>query len=335
VRRKLATWRRAAALLALLGATEASRALAHPLAPALLDIVEHPDGRTQVTWKTAVAQLDDAALSPVLPVDCRADGAASQDTDATRLTRRWTVRCGAGGLSGKPIAIDGLDRSQTDVLLRVGLADGRRLQGVLRPDDPDFVVPEEVRRIDVWRDYGRLGVEHVLGGPDHLLFVFGLLLLVPTLGALLRTVSAFTAGHSVTLSLAALGRAEIPSAPIEVLIAGSVFVLAVELAGSGKPTPLARRPWAMALGFGLLHGLGFASALREAGLPEEEVPAALLAFNLGIEAGQIAFVLGVLALGRAARPLLARAPDWIAPVPVHAMGALAASWVIERSLALL
>jgi hydrogenase/urease accessory protein HupE len=176
-----------------------------------------------------------------------------------------------------------------------------------------------------------LGVAHILSGPDHLLFVFGLLLLVPSLRLLAETITAFTIGHSLTLSAAVLHVASVPSRPIEVLIALSVLVLAVELASPGdRSTWLRRRPWLMAGAFGLLHGFGFAGALTEAGLPAADVPLALASFNVGIECGQLMFVAVVVA----ARVIVTRwAPGVAARAmrpAVYAMGITAAFWSFER-----
>jgi len=219
--------------------------------------------------------------------------------------------------------------------VRVTLADGRLVQGVASPGNLLIAVPPRPRALDVMRDYARLGVAHILTGPDHLLFVFGLVLLAGTTRRLLATVSAFTLGHSITLTLAALGFVDVPSGPIEVAIAASVLALAVELARPPGPTLIRRRPWLMAGAFGLLHGLGFAAALREAGLPAGEIPLALLSFNVGIEVGQLLFVLAVLALWRAAGRLPDRMPPWARRVPVYGMGSLAGYWWLERALALL
>src|SRR5262249_26247286 len=172
----------------------------------------------------------------------------------------------------------------------------------------------------VLHDYTRLGVEHILSGADHLLFVLGLVLLAPALGAVARTVTAFTVGHSVTLSLVVLGALTVPAGPAELLIALTVLVLAVELTRT-HASLLGRRPWAMAAGFGLLHGLGFAGALRETGLPLGDIPLALFAFNLGIEAGQLAFVAALLLGARALARW--RWPVWSRLVPVYTMGSLA------------
>jgi hydrogenase/urease accessory protein HupE len=196
-------------------------------------------------------------------------------------------------------------------------------------------VPERASALGAFRDYLRLGVLHIATGFDHLLFVFGLVLLANSARRQVWTVTAFTAGHSVTLSLAALGVVRVPTAPIEVAIAATILALALELA-RGEPAPgkegaLRRRPWAVAFTFGLLHGFGFAGALAEVGLPQEEIPVALFSFNLGIELGQLAFVALVLVLRRALAPALSRAPAWIVRAPVTAIGALAVYWCLDRT----
>ena len=309
---------------------------AHALSPALLELEELAGGRVAVGWKVSVFQAPGATLRPVLPAGCIPETEPSETAGPDSVTTRWTVRCDPGGLVGREIGVDGLAVGKTDALVRVGLADGRVVQGVLRAREPRLRIPARPRWTDVVGSYAKLGVEHILTGPDHLLFVFGLLLLVGGGGLLLRTITAFTVGHSLTLSLAALGLARVPSRPIEVGIAASVFLLAVELARApgARRTLMRRAPWAMAGLFGLLHGLGFAGALAEVGLPAGEIPTALFAFNLGIEVGQLAFVAAVLVAGRAlvrlASPRLA-AVRWL---PVYAMGSLSALWCIERTLAL-
>ncbi len=312
----------------------AAAAQAHPLAPSLLELREGPGG-VAVTWKTPLLRPRGVpTLEPVLPARCTAESAppvVTRDRDGVRTV--WRVDCGDGGLVGARVAVAGIERSPLAVLVRVTLADGRLVQGLLSASKPVLVIPPRPQPADVLRDYVRLGVEHILLGPDHLLFVFGLVLLAHTTRRLVGTVSAFTLGHSVTLSLAVLGYARVPQQPVEVAIAFSVFVLAVELArDERRPTLLRSHPWAMAAGFGLLHGLGFAAALRAAGLPDGDVPLALLAFNVGIELGQLAFVLAVVAVRWALRDAIARLPGWTRWVPVYGMGTLAAAWWIERAL---
>jgi hydrogenase/urease accessory protein HupE len=237
---------------------------------------------------------------------------------------------------GTRVGVDGLATSRTEALARLVLADGRVVQRVLRVAEPFTIVPARPQPRVVVRDYARLGVEHILTGIDHLLFVFGLLLLAPALKALAKTITAFTVGHSVTLSLAVLGFTQVPVRPVEVAIALSVLALAVELTRDpGKPSLMRRYPWAMALVFGLLHGLGFAGALREVGLPQGEIPLALVAFNCGIEAGQVLFVSALLLVRPAVRRMGAWLPGWTEQVPVYVMGCLAAFWCFERTAALL
>ena len=310
-------------------------AAAHALSPALLEIEELAGERVAVAWKISVFQPTGAALEPVLPPDCVAETPPADTAATDSITTRWTAHC-PGGLVGREVGVDGLATGKTDALVRIMLADRRVVQGVLRAGEPRLAIPVRARRVDVLRSYAKLGIEHILTGPDHLLFVFGLLLLVASPGLLVRTITAFTAGHSVTLSLAALGLARLPSRPIEVGIAASVFLLAVELSRDPRPTPtlMRRAPWAIAGLFGLLHGLGFAGALAEVGLPDGEIPTALFAFNVGIEIGQLCFVGTVLAAGAAVASIVTRripAARWI---PVYAMGSLSALWCIERTLAL-
>ena len=179
--------------------------------------------------------------------------------------------------------------------------------------------------------YLRLGLVHIVTGPDHLLFVLGLVLLASTWRRIAVTVTAFTLGHSVTLALAATGLVAVPARPIELAIALSVLWVAIEVARGSIATLPARRPWLVAGGFGLLHGLGFASALREAGLPRGPLVTALLAFNVGIELGQLAFVLLLLGLLLLVRPFVTSFPRWATRVPVYVMGTLAAYWCWVRA----
>jgi hypothetical protein len=230
-----------------------------------------------VTWKVSAFRAPGVEVRPVLPASCRPHAdPATRTEEGGGIVTRWTVNCGPAGLVGERIAIVGLEAAKIDGLVRATLADGRNFQTVLRGREPFTIIPERPQRVDVARAYAALGVEHILTGGDHLLFVFGLLMLVNGIGLLLKTITAFTVGHSVTLSLAVLGYARVPSAPIEVAIAASVLALAVELARDpAAPSVIRRFPWLMALAFGLLHGLGFAGALREVGLPSGEVPLAL------------------------------------------------------------
>ena len=313
----------------------AGSAYAHALSPSMLTVRELTSGEMEVSWKTPLMRLPGSDLRPVLPPDCVANGTPELVEDSDSVTARWRVGCGASGLIGREIAVEGLGYAKTDALLHIELADGRVVDTVLRAREPRFTVPDHETTLTVARRYVELGVVHILTGWDHLLFALGLLLLARDRRALLATITAFTLGHSVTLTLAALDLAHVSPAPVEALIAFSIFVLAVELARSDAGSRLWRKPWLMALVFGLLHGLGFAGTLRAAGLPAGSIPLALLSFNVGIELGQLGFVGSIVAVYAAARSLAVPAPAWGRTLAVYAIGSLAVFWVIERALPLL
>jgi hydrogenase/urease accessory protein HupE len=327
--------RRGAQILPLAGAVlllllAASPVAAHPLAPSLLDLRETGPGRIAVLWRRPQLLPVGAHLEPLLPAHCRTVEPPVETPEGAALVTSWTVDCGRASLTGGTVAVSGLAEAGSDALFRASLADGRSFRAVLRPDAPFFVVPPAQSPAVVAASYLGLGIEHLLTGWDHLAFVLGLVLLVAGWRGLLCMVTAFTGGHSVTLALATLGLVRLPPAPIEAAIALSILVLAVELASRDRPNLFGRRPWLMAACFGLLHGLGFAGALAEVGLPAWEIPLALLAFNVGIELGQTAVVLVVCGLGLALGPLLRRLPAWSAPAPTYILGTLASFWLFER-----
>lgn len=306
---------------------------AHPLAPALLELKEHASGLVDVLWKRSSLSVPGSNIEPILPEACPATSQPRVDKQGVAVLIRWEIDCGDEGLVGRAIRIDGLGPAKIDTLVRIKLSDERIIQRVLRRSEASMIVPAKAERLAVFKDYMTIGFEHILTGADHLLFVFGLFMICADTRALVKTVSAFTVGHSGTLSLAALGYTNMPVGPIEVLIAGSVLVLAVELArNADEPTLMRRFPWPMALTFGLLHGMGFAGALNEVGLPGGEIPMALLSFNLGIEVGQLAFVAVLTALAFLVQRLELPLPRRAA---IYAMGSLAAYWVIDRSVNIL
>ena len=308
-------------------------ARAHPLDPSLLQLQESEDGEVDVLWRTPLTRFGNppgAALMPVLPATCRALFSPTLHQAATTATLRWSVRCDPGGLAGARIGVEGLDARGTDALLRIEFSDGRQVQTVLRPRQSFFTVPASSSALEVGRSYLVLGFEHILTGIDHLLFVFGLVLLVRNGRRLLWTVTAFTLGHSVTLSLAALGFVHVPPALTEVLIAASIFVLAVKLTRDTKTVGQRRTPWAIAGAFGLLHGLGFAGALAQVGLPSGEIPLALFSFNVGIELGQLLFVVGIIVARAALSAMPIRWPRAAAQIPAYVIGTMAVFLVLER-----
>jgi len=329
--------RRVAELLAALAASLAFAAPggAHPLAPSLLELREQADGSVAVRFRTPRLQRPGAAVAPELPAACRARGAPELAGDAASATFSWLADCTPLGLRGASVSVRGLRESGTDALLRVAFADGEVVRTVLRPGAESFRIPVRASRAGVVVAYLRMGCEHLLGGVDHLLFVLGLVLLLRDRRRLLVGVTGFTLGHSVTLSLAALGLVRIPQSLVEIGIAASLFWLATRLARGDANAAIAAHPWRMPALFGLLHGLGFAGALAQAGLPAGEIPLALFAFNLGIELGQLAAVAALLLLRAAFAPWRESAPAWLAQVPAYAIGTLATLLILERATSFL
>ncbi|PRP98608.1 HupE/UreJ family protein [Enhygromyxa salina] len=319
-------------------------ARAHEFRPALLRLTERPnpsgengsfDLRLVAPAQSTAGAIGEGELTPIVPAHCE--------------LRQIRLDCGAQGLVGE-LGVAGLDRHPVDVIVELRFVDGTQITSVLGPDQPTMTVDgatEQAGSDSVFSDYVALGIEHILLGPDHLLFVLGLVLLVRAAGSdtrtLVWTVTAFTLAHSITLAAATLQLVQVPGPPVEAGIALSILLLARELARgqtdeTARDTWSWRYPWVVAFGFGLLHGFGFAGALSEVGLPQGQIPLALLGFNVGVELGQLAVVavllvvlLGARALARAAqlRPKIARlgtlAPTWV-------MGALAFAWTIDRVL---
>ncbi len=310
-------------------------AQAHRFAPSLLKVSEIGPDQYHMVWKTPAQGTSNVPLRPEWPSSCEVRNASPPQLEGTGKVSSWQLHCtdlGEDGLVGDTLGISGLGANQASAMVMVALLDGRQYQEVLNAEQPEFVIPAQSSAGEVMSDYSLLGMEHIWGGIDHLLFVFGLLLLVGGGTRLLWTITAFTVGHSITLSLVTLGFFDYPVALVEFAIALSIFVLAVELTRTSRHDVLWRNPWWLAGGFGLLHGMGFAGALAETGLPQDNVPLALLFFNVGIEIGQIAFIAVVLALWYLLRRPLATWQDRLLPVPVYILGALSAMWCIERGL---
>ena len=319
-------------LAVLCGPTAVSQA--HPLAPSLLELTEVADGVVDVRWKVPALRVRGSEVHPEFPASCKELVPPVGSPEGEAIVLRWQIDCGVAGLAGEEVGVRGLGAGSNDALLRVALSDGRVFQHVLRSEQPIWRIPETGRPQSVFSGYLRLGFDHILEGLDHLMFVLGLLFLATRPLVLVETITSFTIGHSVTLALASLGIAQVPSRPVEVLIAISILVLALELARgpAARPTLLRRFPWGMAFLFGLLHGLGFAGALAEIGLPPDDLPLALLSFNLGIEAGQLAFVACILVAGFLLRPILRRRPQWVGMLPAYGIGCLSVYWILQRLL---
>jgi hydrogenase/urease accessory protein HupE len=239
---------------------------------------------------------------------------------------------GQGGLEGRTLHIEGLERTITDVLVSVTLVSGDSSQHILRPQDPSLTF--QLRRAGVAPPtYLKLGIEHILTGVDHLAFVLGLILLVRSRKLLVGTITAFTVGHSITLAATTLNLVTVQPTMIEALVALSILFVAVELVHSyrGRYGLTVQYPWIIASSFGLLHGAAFAGALVEIGLPPDAIPLSLLLFNVGVEAGQLIFIAVVLAIGWLLMKLPRPALAWARWIPPYAIGSCAAVWLIERT----
>ena len=315
-------------LFALAIAAWAGLCAAHEVRPAYLELRETAAGEFGVLWKTPMQGDARLALEPVFPAGAEAIMPKIGRRAADAAVQTWTVRVPA--LRGQALRIGGLEATMTDVLVRVEFVDGTSWTQRLTPRQPAAVVPPREAPLAVAGTYLKLGIEHILAGVDHLLFVLGLLILA---GArwrrLLATVTAFTVAHSITLALAALGVVRVPQSPVEAVIALSIAFVAVEIlrARAGNPGLAARSPWIVALAFGLLHGFGFAGALSEVGLPPGHIPLALLFFNLGVEGGQLLFIAAALGAAWLARGLRAR---WLELVPPYFIGTAAMFWMFQR-----
>ena len=252
------------------------------------------------------------------------------------MIARGTLTC-AGGLAGKTIAIAGLEDTISDVLVRLHHADGRLESHLLRPANPSVTLGAITSATARALGYVQLGVQHILLGVDHLLFVLGLLIIVSDRWMLVKTITSFTVAHSITLAIATLGYASAPLPPLNAAIALSILFLGPEIVRTwrGETSFTIRHPWVVAFAFGLLHGFGFASGLSAMGLPKAEIPLALLLFNVGVETGQLGFVLLVILLEGSFRVLEVRWPRLVARLPGYAVGTLGAYWTIQRTLIVL
>ena len=324
----------------------ANNAHAHLFAPSLLKIVESSAHSYHVVWKTPTKTASNIPLQPTWPSSCTTINESPTLQEGTGIISSWTLRCeaiGDAGLVGKSLGISGLAQNQASAMVMLNLLDGRQYQRVLNAEGSEFIIPAEPSLTSVMREYPLLGAEHIWEGLDHLMFVFGLLLLAGVSTRLLWTITAFTVGHSITLAIVTLGVLTYPVSLIEFAVALSIFVLALELSRTKtvETKGLFRRyPWLVAGGFGLLHGMGFAGALAEIGLPQNNVPLALLFFNIGIEIGQIIFVALVLGIWWLAKGVLTFAQltvnqEKLLPIPVYLLGGLSAMWCIERGLAVI
>jgi hypothetical protein len=306
-------------------------AIADELRPAYLDIRERAADEFSVVWK--VPALGDLRLGIYarLPPSCRPKAEPVRTIEAGAFFERWTATC-PDGLNGQEINIDGLKSTVTDVIVRIQYRSGATQVARLTPESPNLLIAGAQTPLAVARTYFLLGGDHILTSLDHLLFVTALIFLISDRWKLVQTITAFTVAHSMTLAGAALGYLSLPQKPVEASIALSIAFVASELTKmqSGERRLSQDYPWVVAFAFGLLHGFGFAGALKEIGLPQMDVPLALLTFNLGVEAGQLLFVAAILTGFRAASVLFT-VP--IAPMRLAAaylIGTTAMVWLVTR-----
>lgn len=308
----------------------AAPAWADELRPGFVELRQVDGAQWQMDWKQPLTSPGEPRLVvPLVPANCRiADGPYSR-LAALAQVGNARLACN-GGLEGQRVGYREI-AGGGDVLLRIQPLQDPAESLRLTPDAPSAIVAARPAASQVWRTYGLLGVEHILTGWDHLLFVIALVMLVRRGWAVAKAVTAFTVAHSLTLAGTTLGLVGLPDRPVEALIALSIVFLALELVKPrGGPGLTVRYPWAIAFAFGLFHGFGFAGALREVGLPEGEVPAALLAFNLGVEAGQLAVVIAVIALIEFVRRLATPALNPAIRVTGYGIGITASYWLIDR-----
>lgn len=313
------------------------QATGHEIRPVLLEIKESVEGSYEVVWKVPVFEGKIPSLHPRFESSILVAGQpVVRELPAARLETSQYVAT-SGSLVGTEIFIEGLTALQIDVLIQVTLADGLYYSTIVRPKKPFWQVPETQSGFAVFKSYARLGTEHIFGGYDHLLFVLALVLLIGKRWMLFKAVTAFTVGHSITLALAALGFVSVPSAPTEAVIALSIVFVAAEImrARQGIQSFAIQAPWVIAAGFGLIHGLGFAGALTEIGLPQNAIPTALFAFNVGVELGQLMFIALVLAAMVVVKKIGIRLPEDGWRVAPYCIGSVAAYWTIERVVSMI
>ena len=305
---------------------------AHELQPSSLELRQLTSERFEVIWRAPVYYRKPHPAQLQLPETWQTVGEPTVKQLPDSALHRHVIDVPGGVIDGATIHFVGLESTITDVFARFVWLDGSETTAIARPSQPWIEVIAQRSAWQVAWDYTVLGVDHILSGFDHLTFVLALLLIVSGARRLLITVTSFTLAHSITLAAATLGVLWVPGPPVEAVIALSILFLASELVkvNRGFPSLTARYPWIVAFTFGLLHGFGFAGALAEVGLPQHEVPLALLMFNVGVELGQLLFIAVILVIVRLSKWLRSEWPAWIRQVPAYGIGSIAALWLIER-----
>jgi hydrogenase/urease accessory protein HupE len=307
------------------------RADAHEIRPAYLEITEITSHHFRIFWKLPTMGEYSLHLKPVLN-NWLPDSTASTSYSDSYLIKQWDIQKGMEVLNGQEISIEGLDKTMTDVLVVIHFMNGDEITRLLKPLTPGFEIQQSQHTSVPIGAYLQLGITHILFGVDHLLFVLGLLLLVKGTKRLIKTITAFTIAHSITLALATLHLVQVRQAAAEATIALSIVFLALELVRhyQGRDGLTYRYPWVVAFIFGLLHGFGFAGALAEVGLPAASIPIALFLFNVGVELGQLMFVTFALTIIWAFKKWGPVLPRWAVFIAPYFIGSVACFWLIER-----
>lgn len=305
---------------------------ADEIRPAYLELTSKNDVHYQVALKVPIKNSQSLAITPIFPNNCLSQGHVRTVNSGGSQVSHWQLSC-KGGLLGKEIRVNGLENTTTDIWVRIQHQKYTQVERLISGKD-HFLTQYQPSYQEVIKVYTIIGIEHILLGFDHLLFVFALLLIIKGKKKLVGAITAFTVAHSITLSLASLDIVTIALPPVEAVIALSILFLAVEILHSlkGKIGIAARSPWVVAFSFGLLHGFGFAGALAEIGLPQNEVPLALLFFNVGVELGQLVFVLAILLVAYVIKPMLSTVSIRRCTIALtYCIGSLASFWVYERT----
>ena len=310
--------------------------LAHEIRPAYLDIKQHTDSDYLVTWKIPVLNNRIPKINPIFENTHQME-LVSQRENAVSLIQTYNLVL-EGEFGGSRLLIYNLEKTLIDVIVRVEFINGESQMLLLQPSSASAVIPPSRSSFQVLKTFGILGVEHIIFGWDHLLFVLGLLLLIQSPKVLIQTITAFTIAHSITLVLSSLGHMSLPAAPVEAVIALSVVFLGYEYVHlcKGKESLTSKRPWLVAFTFGLLHGFGFAGALGEIGLPQHALAESLFSFNVGVEIGQVVFVAGIIGVYKLLLHIgNFRIPEWTKLIPGYFIGGIASFWFIDRFLGIL
>lgn len=315
----------------------ASTTHAHELRPAFLSITEIGDAEYRVLWKTPALGEKQLALKANFPEACEATNGLRRVEENKFAIETWMLTC-PQSLHGQSLSIGGLEKTLTDVLVKTTWQDGENFTTRLTPDNTRLDFADANAQGGVVKTYFMLGVQHILGGVDHLLFVLAVMLLITRGRKLFFAITAFTVGHSVTLALATLDIIHINPSLIELLIAMSIVLMAYEAArrwpinNQVQSGLTLKYPWLVTFSFGLLHGFGFAGALRAIGLPQADIPVALLFFNIGVEVGQLLFISTVLLC--VSLPILKHLAARKTPMLTasYGIGTMAVFWALQRSV---